>query len=147
MLGLMGLVPSGVKMALLAALVAAAGLFYWHYTTVKSERDAALAQVGALQVENKVQDATIDALEANIKEWEAAQERMQATLDALATAQTEATAQQRKLNDVLSKHDLSALSVAKPGLLERRINRGTADVFRMFECATGGCPDGPGGGE
>jgi uncharacterized coiled-coil protein SlyX len=145
MLGMLGLVPSGIKMALLAALVAAAGMFYWHYTSVKSERDAALAHVGALKVENQVQDATIDALEENIAEWEAAQERMQATLDALATAQAKATEQQRKLNDVLSKHDLGALSVAKPGLLERRINRGTADVFRMFECASGGCPDDPGG--
>jgi hypothetical protein len=136
MLGM--LMPSGIKMALLAALAVAIAGAYWHYTTVKGERDAAIAQVGALQVANEVQRSTIKDQEAAIENWAEAQARMQATLDALATAQVEANATARRLNNVLSKHDLHALSLAKPGLIERRINSGTADVLRMFESESGG---------
>jgi hypothetical protein len=141
MLGLIGMVPSPLKIGLVVALAVAVSGFYWYHTIVKSERDNAIAQVGALEVAKQVQDATIYALEANAHEWNAAQERMQTTLDALATAQVEATAQQRKLNDVLGKHDLEYLSARKPGLVERRVNAGTADVLRLFECTTGGCED------
>jgi len=144
MLGLLGMIPGGIKMALVAALVVAAGLFYWHYTTVKSERDAALTRVGQLQVAHEVQQATITGLEEAIGDWKAQADRFQKTLDAMADAQVEANSQARKLNDVLSKHDLAALSLAKPGLVERRINSGSADVLGLFESATAGSKDQPG---
>jgi hypothetical protein len=136
MLGM--LMPSGIKMALMAAVAVAIAGAYWHYTVVKGERDAAIAQVGALQVVNQVHITTIKDQEAAIGQWAEAQARMQATLDELATAQVKANDTARRLNDVLSKHDLHALSLAKPGLVERRINSGTADVLRMFEFESGG---------
>jgi len=139
MLGL--LVPSGVKMALLAGLVVAIAGAFWHYTIVKGERDAALAAVGALTVENAVQDETIVTLQGAVGEWQEQAERFQATLDQMATNQVAANKHARELNDVLSKHDLTRLSVAKPGLIRNRINRGTAGILGMFECATGGCDD------
>lgn len=127
------LVPSGIKMALLAALAVAMAGAYWHYTAVKGERDLALQQVGAFKVANEVQRSTIKDQEKALGDWVEAQARMQLTLDALATAQVEANSTARRLNDVLSKHDLHALSLAKPGLIERRINSGTADILRLFE--------------
>ncbi len=132
------LVPSGMKMALLAALAVAIGGAYWHYTVVKGERDLALQQVGALTVANTVQRATIKDQEKAIGNWANAQARMQKTLNALATAQVEANSTARRLNDVLSKHDLHALSLAKPGLIERRINSGTANILRLFRSESGG---------
>jgi hypothetical protein len=41
-----------------------------------------------------------------------------------------------RLQDVQRSHDLEALAKARPGLIERRINDGTARVFGMFEDAT-----------
>lgn len=131
---------AGLKIGLLVALVAAGGVFYWHYTTIKSERDAALAQVGALTAAKAVQDQTIASLEGAVDEWQAQAERFQATLDKLADAQVAATAEQRKLNDILGKHDLEALSLAKPGLIENRINAGSRNILLEFEKATGGTP-------
>lgn len=128
----------GVKLAILAALAAAAGVFYWHYTGIIKERNAAIAQAGALQLANEVQQGTIQDQGKAITNWAESQAQMQATLDALATAQVEANSTARKLNDVLGRHDLTALSLAKPGLIERRINSGTADILRMFRVATGG---------
>jgi len=133
--GLLG--GAGLKVALVVGLAVAVGGAYWHYTIVKGERDAALQQVGALTLSNAVQVTTIEDQTKAIAEWSVAQERMQATLDAMATNQVEANVTAKELNDVLSRHDLHALALAKPGLIERRINSGTADIFRMFESASG----------
>ena len=135
------LVPSGIKMAMYGVLAAAIAGAFWHYTIVKGERNAALAAVGSLTVENAVQDETITTLQGAVGEWQEQAKRFQATLDQMATNQVEANKHSRELNDVLSKHDLTRLSVAKPGLIRNRINRGTAGVLGMFECATGGCDD------
>ena len=128
----------GIKLAILGVVALAIGGFYLHYLSVKSDRDAALAQVGALQVASKVQKKTIKNQEKAIENWAKAQKQMQQTLNELARNQVAATKTIRRLNDVLAKHDLHALSLAKPGLIERRINRGTSGINRMFEQATGG---------
>ena len=41
------------------------------------------------------------------------------------------------LIDKLRKHDLSKLSMKKPGLVEKRINNGTKKLFRSLENLTG----------
>lgn len=145
-MGFLTALPMAAKMAALGALLTLLGAAYWHYTNVVNARNEALAKVGALTVENQVQDDTISTLETRVSEWAAANKRLQEVVGEMAAAQREATAEQRRLNDVLSKHDITALSLAKPGLLEHRVNNGTADIFRMFECASGGGSDCSGGG-
>jgi hypothetical protein len=132
------MIPGGVKLALLVAVAVALGMFYLHYTNVKAELNAAFAQVGALKVETEVQDATIQAQTNRLTDFVDAQAEFQATLNELTNAQVEANSTAKELNDVLSKHDLTRLSLAKPGLIERRINSGTAAVLSMFEHATSG---------
>jgi hypothetical protein len=127
--------------AVLAVLAAA----WWHYTGLQSDLREARERVFALTVENQVQDATITNLEGVVSEWAAHAEALRRTNEAMAAAQTAAAAEQRKLNDVLARHDLEALSLAKPGLLERRINSGTARILGLFECASGGGEDCAGG--
>lgn len=126
----------GLKMLAVGVLMALVGAAFLQYNIVKGERNAAIAQIGALEVANSVQQATISDQEKAIDNWVAAQAKMQITLDALAAAQTEANTTARELNDVLSKRDLTALSLAKPGLIQRRINSGTANILRMFKSAS-----------
>jgi septation ring formation regulator EzrA len=126
----------GFKMALLAALVVAGGALFWYISSIKSERDTALAQVGALTTAHEVQKAAITSLEKALADWKTQAEDFQKTLNSMAKAQSEANKHARKLNDVLSKHDLERLSLAKPGLIERRINGGTASILRMFNDTT-----------
>jgi CTP:phosphocholine cytidylyltransferase-like protein len=40
----------------------------------------------------------------------------------------------------LRKHDLTKLSLKKPGLVERKINAGTAKLFRSLEVLSGAAP-------
>lgn len=46
-----------------------------------------------------------------------------------------------ELEDKLARHDLEALSLAKPLLIERIINRATEDVMNRIETITGGGED------
>ena len=47
------------------------------------------------------------------------------------------------LIDKLRKHDLSKLSLKKPGLVEKKINNGTKKLFRSLENLTGATPPAP----
>jgi len=49
-----------------------------------------------------------------------------------------ASAESRRLNDIFAKHDMEELSRERPDTLERLINRGTRDVFRLFERESAG---------
>ena len=73
-----------------------------------------------------------------LMDWSLAFDEVQETMQDMADAQTEANEQSRRLNDVLGKHDLEALSLAKPGLIERTINRASRDVFRVLNDETSG---------
>ncbi|WID42041.1 i-spanin [Pseudomonas phage ZQG1] len=42
----------------------------------------------------------------------------------------------REVKDVQAKHDLGALASKKPGLIEARVNAGSARVLRLLEQAT-----------
>ena len=42
-----------------------------------------------------------------------------------------------ELIEKLQKHDLTRLSLKKPGLIEKRINNGTKELFESFESLTG----------
>ena len=137
--GILGSVTG--KIAMVAVVAALAGGAWLYHSKVVAERDAAINKAAALQVAKEVQDATIAAQKDAIARWKEAERRMQETLEELAKAQQDAAQYQKELNDVLSKHDLDRLSEGKPGMLERRINRGTARVLRMFEHATDGGRD------
>ncbi len=131
----------GLKLTILAVVLTAAAGAYWHYTVVKGERDAAMAKVGALAVAHQVQQDSILEMSSALRGWKDHMVVFQTTLDSLTTAQVEANQTAKELNDVLSKHDLHKLSLAKPKLIQRRINSGTARVLRLFQCSTGGCPN------
>ena len=48
-----------------------------------------------------------------------------------------ATKYKDELIEKLQKHDLTRLSLKKPGLIEKRINNGTKQLFESFESLTG----------
>lgn len=78
----------------------------------------------------------LKAARAEIVMWEQKAQHDLAAIKGLQALQNQAAEEAKQLKETLSSHDLSALSSAKPGLIERRINRGTADAFRLLELAT-----------
>ena len=120
------------------AILSVVGVGYTHYRNVLAEREAALAERDMLTIENAGLAASRDAFE---EQAETLQEAMVDMTAAAAQAELEVD----QLNETLRKHDLAKLAKAKPGLIERRINRGTADVLGMFVAATAPAGDGSGG--
>jgi len=98
----------------------------------------------------KDSQARIQLLTANNATLKVADERNQATINSLqetAAVQAELTKDLMKnlqestkytdsLRKTLSKHDLSYLSMRKPGLIETRINNGTKKLFEELESDT-----------
>ena len=120
------------------AILSVVGVGATHYFNVLAEREAALAERDMLVIENAGLSASRDAFEEQAEALSAAMVDMAA---AAAVAEKEVD----QLNEKFRKHDLAKLAKAKPGLIERRINRGTANVLGMFVAATAPGDDHGGG--
>ena len=129
---------SYVKVAIMVAAFAIIGGLYWMNSNLRSENASLHQALGAAQVsmEQQVQD-THTAL-AGIEEWKVAHETLIARLEQVQQVERDATAESRRLEGILSKHDLTADAEAKPGLIQRRINAGTARAFGLLESITRG---------
>lgn len=126
---------------LLALLVAMGGVLWW----VNSDRDELIEQKGQLTLALEVQKQATTAALSAVDAWKASAAQFQKTLDAMAANQAEATKETRRLNDVLSSHDLGKLAQEKPGLVGNRVNSGTDRMLRMLQDASAGRnTDGPG---
>lgn len=140
------MIPLGYKIgagALIGvALVTAIALSYRHYTGLVDDKAKLTAKVGTLEQDVAREKARADAFELTIDKWDEAAAVQADALDRFSNAQREAGETTRKLTDVLSKHDLGALARSKPGLIQTRINAGTADAFRLLEQSTGAAPAG-----
>lgn len=116
-------------------------LGYKHYTGLvednkRLEKDVSTYQM-ALDTQKVANQQSLDVIE----EWKQHGDLLASSLQEMQEVTGVALEESRRLNDIFSKHDLAALSLAKPGLVELRINRGVDRVNRMFRCETseGGC--------
>lgn len=104
---------------------AAYGAKYYYETTQNT-----IAQLREnntkLVVANETNQATINQMQAD-------SQLLQETIMQLNVDLQEATAYKDELISKLQRHDLSRLSLRKPGLIEKRINDGTSQVFDDLE--------------
>ncbi len=144
MLGMLGL--SGFKMAAIAAVVAVVatiiGALYWQNSNLTAEVAVLNENNGKLEAAVSTQQAAIDAYKDAQAEWSFAFEDLQDRLLESERVAMQATEEKRRLNDLFTKHNLTALTLAKPGLIERRINSGTAGVWSVLHDLTAGSADG-----
>lgn len=133
------------KLALygIAALAVASiiGLGYSHYTGLIEDNATLRENNVTLQVAVKGQQAAVTAAARAVEEWKESADRLGKVISEMTETQRSATVQTRRLNDVFAKHDLEALALAKPGLIERRVNSGSAAARRLLECVTSGSDD------
>lgn len=101
----------------------------YYYDTTQNTIAALRDNNAKLEIANETNTATINQLNNDARLAEAENAELQASLQA-------AEAYKDELVQKLQKHDLSRLSVRKPGLIERRINNGTAQVFDDLENLT-----------
>lgn len=129
-----------IKMMVLAAAVTAiavvVGLLYWQNQSLKKDNATLIGNNATLENIVSEQQAIVDAAVNAIKEWSGKLDTLTQSVGEMAEVGRQASSETRRLNNVFARHDMERLSLAKPGLIERRINRGTADVLGMFERET-----------
>ena len=108
------------------------GAYYYYKDT--QARIATLTENSAkLEQAANTQKETIDTLVADAKKYQALNKELNIKLDA-------AHDYKNTLIDKLRKHNLAKLSLKKPGLVEKKINRGTKKLFESFEKLSGANP-------
>ena len=113
-------------------MLATAGGSYFYINMQK-------AQIGQLQVElqtsinnQQVLESTIANQNTQLQEQLEAQRQNQARIAELSEANDSAREEVTELRNTFARHDLNNLAIARPGLIENVVNRGTAQVHQQF---------------
>ena len=106
----------------------------WYYKDTQNTIATLRDNNTQLQIVAETNQDTIESLEQDFK---LAQENMLA----LQERAKEAEAYQDELSAKLRRHDLTVLTMQKPGLIEKRVNNATAKIFTQLEEDSGHKPD------
>ena len=109
---------------------------YYYYKDTQSRIQTLTENNAKLETAKAIQDQTIETLIADREKFDKLNKELQVRLD-------KANDYKNTLIDKLRKHDLSKLSLKKPGLVEKKINNGTKKLFRSLESLTGAAPPAP----
>ena len=127
-----------LKMLPLMIVIAVAG--YGYHTVVVNQKEAKIARLEANAVTLKENAARLEAaFDVEKLAREKAEKNLQTQLKAVSELSAKNNEMQAEMDDYLSifkRHDLTRLARVKPGLIEPRINNGTAQVFRDIEEAS-----------
>lgn len=119
------------------AIVTILILAYQHYNGLVVENARNIAKIRTQEIALSSQRDAINAQKSALDEWVEASGRLEASLQELRDGQIHAMQENKRLRELFSEHDLGELAAAHPGLLERRVNDGTARIGRLLECASG----------
>ena len=112
---------------LVLGLIGGVGYGAYYYYKDTQARIATLTENSAkLEQAANTQKQTIDTLVADAKKYQELNKELNTKLEA-------ANDYRNTLIDKLRKHNLAALSLKKPGLVERKINNGTKKLFESLE--------------
>jgi chromosome segregation ATPase len=112
------------------------GAFKLYYDKSEAEKEAMATQLQqAMDNQQRLENAIAtqnEQLEQALAEQQASQQRIQT----LTVANNEANEKVEDLRNKFARHDLDMLSLRKPGLVEKMVNRGTARVFQELQDLT-----------
>jgi cell division protein FtsB len=110
---------------------------YWYVSNMQSDIKDLVAKNQSLSLEIETERLNNKLALENIDRLRDAQNQLVKSVQEMRDNQIVARAELERLDDIFSEHNFGALAQAKPGLVENRVNRGTTDIIRMLECATG----------
>lgn len=121
-----GGIKIGIAVAIIVILTSGAGAAWWYVRSTNNTIETLRENNAQLQV-------TLDISEASnqqLREQAERNEELRATLEVnLQRAET----YQDTLVNMLAEHDLVRLSTERPGLIERRVNNATKELFDDIE--------------
>jgi Na+-transporting NADH:ubiquinone oxidoreductase subunit NqrC len=107
---------------------------YYYYKDTQSRIQTLTENNAKIMAAKVAQDNTINTLIADREKFDTLNKELNTKLE-------KANDYKNTLIDKLRKHDLAQLSMKKPGLVEKKINRGTEKLFRSLETLTGATPN------
>ena len=125
-----------LSIVLSIALVAMAGGFKLYYDKSEAEKQAMATQLQqAMDNQQRLENA-IATQNEQLEKAVAEQKESQARIQGLTVANNQANEKVEDLRNKFARHDLDMLSLRKPGLVEKMVNRGTARVFQELKDLT-----------
>lgn len=118
------------KIAMVVLLLAALASAAWYYKWSQQEIATLRENVVKLEIAVAQSEAAVESLRNGVKQAVQAHQKVNAQFQRTRKENT-------RLKDLLSKHDLGFLAAKKPKLIENRVNKGTKNVGRCFEIASG----------
>ena len=117
---------SKIFIGIILAMLLAFGGYYW----ISEKRISTLTENNAkLTIAAQTNQDTIDKLEEDNQAYEVANKELQLKY-------REAEKYGDELSKKLREHDLTRLTLRKPGLIEKRVNDATQKVFEELESST-----------
>ena len=110
---------SKVLMGIILVMGIGSYFLYNQYESVKAEN---IALTFAVEEQKK----TIEVIKENF-------ERQGKALNNLTARNAEIEGEMTRYLDIFKRHNLNKLAIAKPGLIEKRVNDGTAKIFITIE--------------
>ena len=132
----MGII-SGIKIFLILGVLAGIGGGYMYVKNLKA--DLAVSEANNMKLEQSVADqkAVIEQVQADFKQQQEISKKLQETNLTLAKELRDTEEKFNKVNASGKKRDVGALALKKAKIMEKVINKGTANANRCFEIATG----------
>jgi hypothetical protein len=102
----------------------------WYYKDTQSRLMQLRENATRLELAAKTSEETIGRLQADAAQFEEANLKLQADLNAAESYSDE-------LAGKLRRHNLTVLTLQRPGMIETRVNNATAKLFDEMESITG----------
>ena len=126
-----------LKLILFSAIISILGGGYAYHQVTVSNLKAANAQLEANNrtlKENQVQmEIAINTAQASLKAAEENAKKQGEAMNKLTLKNNELQRDKDNAMRIFKDHNLTRLARARPGMIEKRANNKTADVFRMLE--------------
>ena len=104
-----------------------------YYDKSEAEKEAMAIALQTAMNNQQLLENTISTQNSQIEEQLQKQQESQARITELSTANSEAQEEVTELRGKFARHDLNMLSMTKPALLEKMVNRGTKRVGEDLE--------------
>lgn len=114
-----------------------AGIGYGAHVFIVNQLDTQIVQlqsdVRQYQAQNVTLQSAAEINEQTIRSLEENSQRQLEQVSSLTNANQQFQSEKDEYLSIFRRHDLARLALARPGLIEPRINSGTQDVFRQVE--------------
>tara|TARA_R100001509_G_scaffold160183_1_gene127622 strand:- start:1022 stop:1420 length:399 start_codon:yes stop_codon:yes gene_type:complete len=118
------------------ALALSLGGFKMYYDKTEAQKDALVTQIKQASENQKLLEATIADQNAQIDQQREKQQAVLLKIEQLTEDHQNAMKEVDTIRKKFAKHNLDVLTLRKPKLIEKIINRGTAEVLNDLEAYT-----------